>query len=112
MRTHVQVAYEIAAASPYLEPVADALFAVRERFDGSGYPLGLRGEAIPLPARIIAVAEGLDTLGSVREPDPAARDVINATLVRSAGASFDPAVVRAWLKCVDAGAVDGRVSCS
>ena len=64
IRTHVQVAYEIASASPFLEPVATTLFAVRERYDGTGYPLGLSGEAIPLPARIIAVAEGLDTLGS------------------------------------------------
>jgi len=103
IRTHVQVAYEIAVASPFLQPVADALFAVRERFDGTGYPLGLRGEAIPLPARIIAVAEGLDTLGSAGGAEPSDVDVVNATLVRDAGACFDPAVVRAWLKCVDSG---------
>lgn len=103
IRTHVQVAYEIAVASPFLQPVAESLFAVRERFDGSGYPLGLRGEAIPLPARIIAVAEGLDTLGSAGGVEPGDVDVVNATLVRAAGAVFDPAIVRAWLKCVDSG---------
>jgi response regulator RpfG family c-di-GMP phosphodiesterase len=103
IRTHVQVAYEIASASPFLEPVADTLFAVRERYDGSGYPLGLSGEAIPLPARIIAVAEGLDTLGSASVSEPGGADVVHATLVRDAGACFDPAIVRAWLRCVDSG---------
>lgn len=103
IRTHVQVAYEIAVASPFLQPVADALFAVRERYDGSGYPLGLRGDTIPLSARIIAVAEGLDTLGSAAGVEPMDVDAVNATLVRDAGACFDPAVVRAWLRCVDSG---------
>jgi response regulator RpfG family c-di-GMP phosphodiesterase len=107
IRTHVQVAYEIASASPFLEPVATTLFAVRERYDGSVYPLGLIGEAIPLPARIIAVAEGLDTLGSAAGSEPGDADVVHATLVRDAGACFDPAIVRAWLRCVDSGVLTG-----
>ena len=107
IRTHVQVAYEIASASPFLEPVADTLFAMRERYDGTGYPLGLSGEAIPLPARIIAVAEGLDTLGSAAGAEPGGADAVHATLVRDAGACFDPAIVRAWLRCVDSGVLAG-----
>jgi HD-GYP domain-containing protein (c-di-GMP phosphodiesterase class II) len=110
IRTHVQVAYEIASASPFLEPVATTLFAVRERYDGTGYPLGLSGDAIPLPARIIAVAEGLDTLGSAAGTEPGEGDVVHATLVRDAGACYDPAIVRAWLRCVDSGVLTGSAT--
>jgi response regulator RpfG family c-di-GMP phosphodiesterase len=102
VRTHVQVNYEVAMAAPYLEPLAVTLFTVKERYDGSGYPLGLRGHAIPLGARVVAVAEALDTLVAGRE-DEASTERANAAVVEAAGAIFDPTVVRAWLRCLDSG---------
>ncbi|MBU1977711.1 MAG: two-component system response regulator, partial [Gammaproteobacteria bacterium] len=67
-----------------------------EKFDGSGYPAGLAGEAIPLSARIIAVADVLDALTSKRPykeawPMEKALETIN----NDAGKHFDPAVVAA-----------------
>ena len=102
MRTHVQVSYEVAMAVPFLEPLAVTLFTVRERHDGSGYPLGLAGEAIPLGARVIAVAEAYDSLAA-SGTDEATTDQANAALVHGAGVLFDPSVVGAWLRCVDSG---------
>lgn len=102
MRTHVQVNYEVAMSLPFLEPLAVTLFTVRERYDGSGYPLGLAGDAIPLGARVIAVAEAYDSLAA-SGTDEATTHQANAALVHGAGVLFDPSVVSAWLRCVDSG---------
>jgi putative two-component system response regulator len=102
MRTHVQASYEVAMSVTFLEPLAVTLFTVRERYDGSGYPLGLAGESIPFGARVIAVAEAFDSL-SPEEADETAVAGANAGLVRGAGTLFDPLVVRAWLRCQDNG---------
>lgn len=102
MRTHVQASYELAMAVPFLEPLAVTLFTVRERYDGSGYPLGLSGDAIPLGARVMAVAEAFDSLAP-EDADASSVADANAALVRGAGVLFDPSVVRAWLRCQDDG---------
>jgi HD-GYP domain-containing protein (c-di-GMP phosphodiesterase class II) len=69
-----------------------------ERFDGSGYPDGLRGQAIPLGARVIAVADAFDAITSTR-PYRAARSKQEALaeIKRGAGRQFDPAVVGAFV---------------
>jgi hypothetical protein len=69
-----------------------------ERYDGAGYPAGLAGEAIPLGARIVAVADTFDAITSLRPYRPGAqhREAI-ATLRESAGTQLDPDVVRAFL---------------
>jgi HD-GYP domain-containing protein (c-di-GMP phosphodiesterase class II) len=69
-----------------------------ERWDGSGYPCGLRGRSIPVEARLLAVADAFDAMTSVR-PYSAARTSSDAfaELERSAGSQFDPAVVEAFL---------------
>jgi hypothetical protein len=94
-----------AAATHYLEPLADWLGEWRnaatehhERWDGGGYPLGLRGEEITLAGRIVAVADAYDTITSVRSYKKAmsAADA-RAEIARCAGTQFDPAVVRAFL---------------
>ncbi len=74
-----------------------------ERFDGRGYPIGLRGTEIPLPARIVALADAFDAITSIRPykaPQPAttARDIIQ----RDSGSHFDPVVVEAFLRRFDA----------
>ncbi len=70
-----------------------------ERWDGTGYPHGYRGEQIPLPARILAVAEAFD---GMRTPMPyrpplSEREAIE-TLQQASGSAFDPRVVKAFLK--------------
>lgn len=102
IRSHVTVAAQALSRVPFLEPTAVIVGATREHYDGSGYPYGRRGGAIPLGARIIAIAEAFDTLGGAYlETELGAGDVANAKLVRGAGSRFDPALVNAWLQCMD-----------
>jgi putative two-component system response regulator len=73
-----------------------------ERFDGRGYPAGLRGTAIPLPARIVALADAYDAITSLRpyktpQPAGAAKEIIE----RDSGSHFDPVVVEAFLRRFD-----------
>lgn len=98
IHTHVTIGYEVLSTSPFLRPAAEIVLASQERFDGTGYPAGLRGPAIPLGARILAVADAFDALASARvHRDPMSRDDANVELVRGAGSQFDPEIVRAWL---------------
>jgi putative two-component system response regulator len=98
MRQHTQIGYEILrdSASPFLELAAVVARSHHEKFDGSGYPLGLVGQDIPLAGRIVAVADVLDALTSERPykhawPIEEARAYLQANRVNH----FDPA-------CVDA----------
>jgi len=70
-----------------------------ERFDGSGYPRGLKGEDISLAARIVAVADSYDAMTSLRSYQKAMTpDAARAELTRTAGTNYDPRVVRAFLR--------------
>ena len=99
-----------AVGARILEPIeafADVICIVRhhhERFNGEGYPDGLRGEAIPLLARVTAVADVYDALVSER-PYRHRWDVVRARsyIADMAGIHFDPAVVRAFLALIDSG---------
>jgi adenylate cyclase len=78
----------------------DIVFTHHERWDGSGYPRGLKGEAIPLPGRIVAVVDTYDALIAERPYKPARphRDAL-AIITDGRGTHFDPAVVDAFLAC-------------
>lgn len=95
-----------------IEPLADVLPGVlhhHERFDGKGYPHGLAGLAIPLFARIIALADTFDAMSSNRSYRSALpREKVLAEIDRCAGTQFDPAVVRAFQK-LDLAEYDGLV---
>lgn len=96
MRQHPDVGADVVSRVPALRGVAALVRAHHERWDGSGYPAGLAGGAIPLGARIIAVVDAYGTMTSDR-PYRAARTVIWALdeVRRCAGTHFDPAVVTA-----------------
>jgi diguanylate cyclase (GGDEF)-like protein len=97
MREHTVIGERIVAAAPALRPVALLVRASHERWDGAGYPDGLRGEEIPLGARVIAICDAFDAMISDR-PYSSARslpDAINE-LSRCAGRQFDPALVVAF----------------
>jgi two-component system cell cycle response regulator len=101
MRRHTLIGERILATAPALAPVAGLVRSSHERWDGSGYPDQIAGEAIPLGARIVAVCDAFDAITSDR-PYARARTVQEALaeLRQSAGSQFDPAVVdafqRAW----------------
>lgn len=98
LRQHVTIGAEILRAIPNLAFAAPIVEATHERIDGRGYPKALTGEAIPLAARIIAVADVYDALTGVRPyREPVSRDQANAELVKASGHHLDPVVVRAWL---------------
>ncbi|MEW6321005.1 MAG: HD domain-containing phosphohydrolase [Acidobacteriota bacterium] len=110
IRTHPELGASVVAASPALADVAAMVQSSHEAWDGSGYPQGLVGDAIPLGARIIAVTDTFDALTwsrIFRESVTTSRAA--AELVRSAGTQFDPDVVHAWLRVLDGGA-ESRVA--
>jgi putative two-component system response regulator len=73
-----------------------------ERFDGSGYPAGLKGQAIPLPARIVSLADVYDALTSSRCYKPAYSAVYSRSIIeRGSGTQFDPEIVAAFRASLD-----------
>lgn len=104
MRRHAEIGYQILADSPsrYLQMGAVIALGHHEKFNGSGYPNGLSGEAIPLPARIVAVGDVFDALTTVRPykqawPMQKALDYLKSEI----GGHFDPDCVRAFLVRLD-----------
>jgi HD-GYP domain-containing protein (c-di-GMP phosphodiesterase class II) len=102
MKQHPVFAYNMLSEIEYLEPALDIPFCHHERWDGTGYPRGLKGEAIPLAARIFAVIDVWDALLSDRPyrdawPEDKVRDYIRA----QSGTHFDPAVVDVFFTMVD-----------
>ena len=101
-RQHVRIGFDILSVVPHLRPAAAIVIAVPERWDGFGYPAGLRGREIPIGARIVAVADAYDVLTSNHVyREGLSRDEANAEIVHSAGTYFDPDIVRAWLRTSD-----------
>jgi diguanylate cyclase (GGDEF)-like protein len=106
MRRHTLIGQRILEGAPALRDVALLVRSSHERFDGGGYPDGLRGEEIRLGARIIAVCDAYDAMRSDRAYGTAmvAGDAF-AELRRCAGTQFDPEVVRAFGEALAARAV-------
>jgi response regulator RpfG family c-di-GMP phosphodiesterase len=98
----VRVGAEIVGAVPFLRSTAALVLASRECFDGSGYPFGLEGDAIPLGSRILHLADTFDTLVTLCLALERSADAVNVELVRHAGTRFDPNVVATWLRSSDA----------
>ncbi len=94
IQQHATRGYDIARSVKALEPAAEAIYLHHERVDGSGYPLGLAGENIPLHARIVSVADAYDamTSGRVYQPAVSHEDAVKE-LHRSSGTHFDSHVV-------------------
>jgi PAS domain S-box-containing protein len=106
MRRHPQYAYDLLYPIAYLRPALDIPYCHHERWDGQGYPRGLKGKEIPLAARIFAVVDIWDALCSNR-PYRAAwtREQIIQYLREEAGTRLDPAVVAEFLKMIAEGEV-------
>src|SRR5205823_1710880 len=93
---HPVIGWEILRGIPFLEGASGIVRHHHERWDGSGYPDGLRGEAIPVAARIFAVADALDAITTDRPYRPAAPlSYARKTITGASGSQFDPRVVQA-----------------
>jgi putative nucleotidyltransferase with HDIG domain len=101
MRQHPALAYALLAPIAYLRPALDIPYCHHEKWDGTGYPRGLRGEQIPLAARIFTVVDVWDALLSDRPYRPAwTQDEAREHIRSLAGIQFDPEVVQAFLQMV------------
>jgi putative nucleotidyltransferase with HDIG domain len=99
MRDHCTRGYHILRKIPFLSEAAAIVYTHQEHFDGNGYPSRLRGNEIPIGARIFAVADAMDAITSDR-PYRKARsfDEARQEVLRCSGTQFDPNVVEVFLK--------------
>ncbi len=99
MRKHPVYAYDLLSRIAYLRPAIDIPYCHHEKWDGTGYPQGLKGERIPLTARIFAVVDVWDALGSDRPYRKAwQKNEIREYIRLGAGSHFDPGVVNLFMK--------------
>jgi putative nucleotidyltransferase with HDIG domain len=98
MRTHCQIGYDMLTRIPFLRDAAEIVLAHQEFYDGSGYPRGLKGDQIPLGARIFTIADSLDAMISDR-PYRRALPMSHACeeIKRCSGSQFDPEVVKVFM---------------
>jgi putative two-component system response regulator len=99
MKQHAQIGADIMAgsSSPLFEIAADIALTHHERWDGSGYPRGLAGQAIALPGRIVALADAFDAMSHDRPYKKAMpREAVIDEIDRCSGSHFDPSVVDAF----------------
>ena len=98
MREHPEIGHRILSAAPFMAEAAEIVLSHEERFDGSGYPRGLAGSAIPLWARLFAVIDTLDAISSDRPYRKGASfDVARAELLRVSGTQFDPIAIEVFV---------------
>ena len=98
MRLHPEHGSHILEKLPYFSIAGEIVLCHEERYDGSGYPRALRGNEIPLPARLFAVIDTLDAMTFDRPYRKALSfDTAKAEIVRMAGSQFDPIAVEVFL---------------
>jgi PAS domain S-box-containing protein len=99
MREHPFLAYKLLSPINYLRPALDIPYCHHEKWDGSGYPRGLKGEQIPLSARLFAIADVWDALKSDRPYRKGwPEEEIRQHIIQGSGSHFDPHAVDAFLK--------------
>ena len=99
IKKHPAIGYRIAQNTPELAAVAEYILCNHERWDGKGYPRGLKGQEIPLLCRILAVADAYDAMTSGRSYRKAMRrEEAMAEIQRNAGTQFDPLVADLFLE--------------
>jgi PAS domain S-box-containing protein/putative nucleotidyltransferase with HDIG domain len=103
IRCHPSFAYEMLSPINYLRPALDIPYCHHEKWDGTGYPRGLKGEEIPLPARLFAVVDVWDALTNDRPYRKAwPKDKTLAYIREQSGTHFDPQVIQSFLEIITA----------
>jgi diguanylate cyclase (GGDEF)-like protein/PAS domain S-box-containing protein len=102
MQRHCEVGYRIAQSAPDLVPIAEWILKHHEWWNGQGYPLGLKGEEIPLECRILSIADAYDAMTNDRPYRKAIpHDQALLELLRCAGTQFDPRLVNKFVLILD-----------
>ncbi len=98
MRRHCEIGFRIAKSANDLAPIAECILKHQEWWNGQGYPLGAAGEEIPLPCRILAIADAFDAMTNTRPYRPAMKiqDAVKE-LRRCAGTQFDPNLIEVFI---------------
>lgn len=101
MRQHSEKGYRIALSAPDLSGIADLILKHHERWDGKGYPIGLKGKEIPIECRILSIIDAFDAMTSERpySNKKSKEEAINE-LKRCTGTQFDPELVKVFLAVV------------
>jgi PAS domain S-box-containing protein/putative nucleotidyltransferase with HDIG domain len=106
IKGHPATAYRLLSPIPFLKKALEIPYSHHEKWDGSGYPQGLKGEEIPLAARIFAVADVWDALGSDRCYNQAwTREKVTLYFAEQSGKHFDPVVVNVFFSLVEKGEI-------
>ena len=104
MERHSEIGYRIAQSLPELKPISDFVLKHHEWWNGGGYPLGLKGEEIPIESRILSIADAYDAMVSDRPYRKAIDDAIAKDELRKcAGTQFDPKLVDLFLSLDESG---------
>jgi len=98
MKTHTTIGHRIASASPELLPISDLIHKHHEKWDGTGYPLGLSGEDIPIECRILAIVDSYDAMTNDRPYRLAlSHEEALKEIQHGAGTQFDPTLARRFV---------------
>jgi len=104
IKAHPRLGANIVGNIPYLVPCVSGILHHHERWDGGGYPEGLKGEEIPLEARILAIADSFEAMTSARPYRPALSiEQVAEDLKKGAGVQFDPKLVGVFIGLIEAG---------
>lgn len=102
MKTHTEKGYRIALNSHELSSIADLILKHHERYDGTGYPLGIRENEIPIECRILSVADAYDVMTNLRYYNEIkTHEEAIKELIRCKGTQFDPVIVDAFIDTCD-----------
>ncbi len=101
MKKHSEIGFRIAQNNVDLAPISEYILSHHERWDGKGYPRGLRGEEIPILSRILAIVDAFDAMTNERiYSKPRSSEVAAEEILRCAGTQFDPTIARVFVEQV------------
>jgi HD-GYP domain-containing protein (c-di-GMP phosphodiesterase class II) len=109
IQRHPEMGYEMVRDAPFLQEAGEIILSHHERYDGGGYPHGLKGEETPLAAHVFAVAEGYDAITSSKPYRKAGSHTSAVEEIKdNAGSQFDPKVVEAFLEANCKGLIESK----
>lgn len=101
IQKHSDVGHRIAQSAPDLAHISDYILKHHEWWNGNGYPLGLKGNEIPLESRVIAIVDAYESMTSGRPHRPAiSKNEALAELKKCAGTQFDPTLVKKFIEAI------------